>query len=74
MAVTLSETTLQQLVDAYLLGALRVTTDGSTVEYRSRDEMRNQIRELASALGVPDPLGSSSPGFRQIRVTTRKGW
>ena len=54
MAVT--QTQLDALVDAYATGALRVSYDGKTIEYRSRADLEAQIGKVSAALGVSNPL------------------
>ena len=74
MAAT--QTQLDALVEAYATGALRVRFADRDVTYRSKAEMRSQIREWAAALGVADPLASaaSTPRVRLLRLGTGKGW
>lgn len=52
------------LVDAYLLGALRVTIDGKTVEYRTSAEME---RVLALQHSATLAASARRPSFTLVR-------
>ena len=57
-------TAARTLLDAYLLGALRVTIDGKTVEYRSAAEME---RVLVLQHSATLAASTRRPGFTLVR-------
>jgi hypothetical protein len=65
MAITQAQ--LNAMVSAWASGATRVTYDGRTVEYRSRQDLESQIATAAAALGLPNPLApAKTPGNRKF--------
>lgn len=54
---------LNALKQAYSMGALRVSFDGRSTEYRSLDDMKRLITEGESALGV-EPANKKRPRGR----------
>jgi hypothetical protein len=63
-----TQSQLERLNDAISLGALRVTYEDRTVEYRSLDQMREIRREMETDLGA-----NAGGRSRRILPSTRKG-
>lgn len=71
---TYTEAQLQALRDALAKGEKRVSFGDKTVEYRTVEELKQAIAEVAAAMhqdAVATGLVPRAP--RQIRVTTSKG-
>lgn len=62
-----TQVALDRLLEAYRLGATRVTYEDRTIEYRSFEDMRKQIAEAEAELGQ-----ARNPSSRRILGSTRK--
>lgn len=66
--------TLQDIADleaSLAAGVLRVTHNGVTTEFQSRDDMVRQVALMKAELGVP---GIRTPTIRRLRFMGRKGF
>lgn len=64
---------VRELEKALATGANRVTHNGTTVEYKSRDEMLAQLALMKEELGIADVDASTAPKIRRIRYRFDKG-
>lgn len=67
MAYTVQQ--LEALKAAFASGALRVTYDGRTVEYRSLDDLARAIGTVEAALAA----AAGTAPIRQVRLSSRRG-
>lgn len=68
--------TLQELADldaALAAGVTRVTHNGVTTEFQSRDDMIAQRNLMRAELGLNDPVPGAAPRIRRLRPIYSKG-
>jgi hypothetical protein len=71
---SVTQADLDALVGSYLAGTQRVEyPNQGSVLYRTRDELRQMIREVAAALGVPDPMAPAAGRVASFTIRTSKG-
>lgn len=71
MAYTVAER--NALKAALATGALRVTHEGHSVEFRSRDDMRKQLAEMEAELAAAGLIEAAEPPIRRLRYLHTKG-
>lgn len=72
MATNYTSDDIAALEAALATGVLRVTHNGVTTEYRSRDDMIKQVRLMKIELGLLD-ANPAKPMMRRIRWLGTKG-
>lgn len=71
MASSYTQADVDELEKALATGANRVTHNGTTVEFKSRDDMLAQLALMKTELGLVE--ASTAPRIRRIRYNFQKG-
>lgn len=70
MAIVYTQSQLDAIRRAYASGALRVTHEGRTTEFRSRQDMAQIIAEIENNLAIG---GETVQPIRRLRMVGQKG-